>query len=94
VNTKLEKFYNENQDELHRDWDDYISYKEMGSGEDKIEVTDDMFWEFVEERMEEQEMEEKNVIKNVLDRLPNWYKKWGYVIDIAMVAGFLIFFLI
>lgn len=49
----LENYYYDNQDELHRMWDIHVSEGEWGSGEDKIVLTDDMFWEFVEDIYEE-----------------------------------------
>lgn len=53
---KLDAFYTNNQDQLEGAWEDYISEGEWGSGEDKINITDGMFWEFVEDCMNEWEV--------------------------------------
>lgn len=45
----LEQFYNDNQTEIETMWAEYLSYGEFGSGEDRIKITDDMFWEFVQD---------------------------------------------
>ena len=55
MNDKLNNFYNNNQDELEREWELYIYDREWGSGEDKITITEGMFWEWVEEEMEDAE---------------------------------------
>lgn len=52
MNKELEKFYDENQEELETLWEEHLSYGEWGSGLDSIRITEDMFWEFVEEQME------------------------------------------
>ena len=47
--TKLELFYNNNQDELESRWAEYLSEGEWGSGEDRLVPTDEWFWEWVGE---------------------------------------------
>lgn len=48
-NEGLNLYYKNNQDEIEASWEEKLSYMELGSGEDKIKVTDNMFWEYVEE---------------------------------------------
>jgi len=48
----IETYYRDNQDELDAEWEDYLSYGEWGSGEDQIKITNEMFWEFIEEKMD------------------------------------------
>jgi hypothetical protein len=38
-----------NQEEVETAWREYISSQDWGSGEDLIKITDEMFWEFVED---------------------------------------------
>ena len=52
MNAQLEKFYYDNQDELEKEFEIYVTEKEWGSGEDRIRITEDTFWEFVEEKLE------------------------------------------
>jgi hypothetical protein len=52
VSLEVENFYNENQDMIETAWEDHLSFGEFGSGEDRINITDDMFWEFVEDYCE------------------------------------------
>lgn len=47
-----EAFYESNQDSLDNAWIEHISCGEWGSGEDRINITDEMFWEFIEDKME------------------------------------------
>lgn len=51
VITELEKYYNENQDILDEAYQLHVSEGEWGSGQDKIKLGDDHFWEFVENVM-------------------------------------------
>lgn len=48
------EYYNQNQEELEQSWAEYLGEGEFGSGEDKIKITDEMFWEFVEEKFQEE----------------------------------------
>lgn len=48
---EIETFYDKNQDTIEEAWAEYLSYAELGSGADNIKVTDEMFWEFVENIM-------------------------------------------
>lgn len=45
----LHKYYNDNQDAIEEQFAQYVSEGEWGSGDDKIEITDDIFWDFVED---------------------------------------------
>lgn len=45
----LLEFYNLNQEDIDSHWEEYIFENEWGSGEDRIKITDLMFWEFVED---------------------------------------------
>ena len=51
VITEVEAYYNENQDILDEAYQLHVSEGEWGSGEDKIKLGDDHFWEFVEDVM-------------------------------------------
>jgi len=51
--SKVYEFYSQFQDELEKEWEEYLADGEWGSGEDKINITDKMFWEFIEDRMED-----------------------------------------
>jgi hypothetical protein len=53
VNDEVREFYEENQEELENDFENYVLENEWGSGEDKIRITDTVFWEFVEEKYNE-----------------------------------------
>lgn len=53
MNNDLFKFYDNNCKYIEELWEDYIMNKEWGSGEDRIKITDSMFWEFVEKLMED-----------------------------------------
>ena len=44
---KLEDFYFYNDDRIYSMWREYIDGNDWGSGDDRIRVTDDMFWAFV-----------------------------------------------
>ena len=50
--SKVYEYYLNFQEELENDWQEYIIENDWGSGQDKITITDEMFMEFVEERME------------------------------------------
>jgi len=52
--SKIHDYYEANEDILANSWAEYLSYAELGSGEDKIKITEEMFWEFIEEKMEEE----------------------------------------
>ena len=56
ITPELEQFYNENQDHIEDVWSEHISIQltsgGFGSGEDRIRINDDMFWEFVEDLMD------------------------------------------
>lgn len=54
MNNILDTFYRDNQSFIDDAWSEYLSFGEWGSGEDRIEITDDMFWEFVEEIMDKE----------------------------------------
>lgn len=43
----LEKFYEDNQTEVELRWAEFLSESDFGSGEDRIVISDEMFWEFV-----------------------------------------------
>ena len=49
MNEELEQFYSDNQDEIETLWEIHLSEGEWGSGYDRINITDKMFWEFVED---------------------------------------------
>lgn len=42
-------FYSINEESIDEMWHEHLSYAELGSGDDKIAITDAMFWEFVED---------------------------------------------
>jgi hypothetical protein len=44
-------YYLENEEDVDFEWEEHIGSGEWGSGEDEIKISEDMFWEFVEERM-------------------------------------------
>lgn len=48
----LENFYNENQEELENEWDEYV-YLNNCEGGDLDRDDDQAFWEFVEDQMYE-----------------------------------------
>jgi hypothetical protein len=50
--SRVYEYYLSMQEELDEQWQDYVYENDWGSGEDKITITDDMFFEFVEEKME------------------------------------------
>jgi len=50
----IEDFYHQHQEEIDNQWQDHIYSNDWGSGEDRIRITDEMFWEFVEERAYEE----------------------------------------
>lgn len=52
MNDLLLKYYENNQDEIEKSWEEYIVDNEWGSGLDTIKITDDIFWEFVEKKRE------------------------------------------
>lgn len=52
----IETFYDQNQDEIESAWSEHLSYAELGSGFDRIQVTDEMFWEFVENLHDSQQL--------------------------------------
>ena len=52
MNKELEQFYNDNQDWLEDGWSEYLIENDWGSGEDKIKISEDMFWEWVETQLE------------------------------------------
>lgn len=43
----LHKYYNDNQNAIEEQFAQYVSESEWGSGDDKIEITDCIFWDFV-----------------------------------------------
>ena len=49
--TSVEEYYNANQDILDEAYQEYINSNDWGSGKDKIKLTDEHFWEFVENVM-------------------------------------------
>ena len=51
MNTKVQRYYDKNQEYLDEAWQEYLANDDWGSGEDTIKITDDMFWEFVEDTM-------------------------------------------
>lgn len=52
MDQELLNFYHQYQDELEKGFSEYISEGEWGSGEDRITITDDMFWEYVSQEHE------------------------------------------
>ena len=66
MNTKLENFYNQNQTEVEIAWAEHLSEGEFGSGEDTIKITDDMFWEFVEDFQDKAKESKKRYVKGLL----------------------------
>lgn len=36
----------QNEDALNAEWEEYISFQEWGSGQDRIKITDHMFFEW------------------------------------------------
>lgn len=54
MSNDLFKFYDNNRRYIENLWEDYVMNKEWGSGEDKINISDAMFWEFVEDLMKNQ----------------------------------------
>lgn len=50
--SEIYEFYYDNQDLLEEMWEDYITSNDWGSGEDRINLTEDIFWEFIEDQME------------------------------------------
>lgn len=49
----VENFYYDNQDLLEDEWEEYVVEHDWGSGEDKIKITDEIFWDFIEGRFQE-----------------------------------------
>lgn len=45
----LEEYYNKNQDYIELLWEEHVISNDWGSGEDKIQITDEIFWEWLEE---------------------------------------------
>lgn len=60
--TEDEKYYYDNTEYVDERWSDYISYKDWGSGEDRTTITDDMFWQFVQELADKEK--EESIINN------------------------------
>ena len=54
MNDILLKYYNDNQSLLETEWENHLSSNDWGSGQDSIPITDEMFWEFVEEYKDSQ----------------------------------------
>lgn len=50
--SKTYEYYLNNQEEIENQWEEHLYSNDWGSGEDKIQITDEMFWEFVEDKME------------------------------------------
>ena len=46
---EAKQFYDLNPDLCEAHFEEYISFGEWGSGDDKISITDDMFWEFIQD---------------------------------------------
>lgn len=44
----LVEYYESEQDMLHEAFDQYVDENEWGSGNDRIKITDAIFWEFIE----------------------------------------------
>jgi hypothetical protein len=60
--SKVYQYYLDNQETLENDFTDYISYKDWGSGDDKIKITDEIFFEWVADQHEKfHKMEDDNV---------------------------------
>lgn len=51
IDDRLFEFNLLNQDLLNELWADHVASGEWGSGADRIAITDDMYWEFVDELM-------------------------------------------
>lgn len=45
----IRSFYDHNQEFCEEKFAEHVIENDWGSGEDKITITDDMFWEFVEQ---------------------------------------------
>ena len=50
--SKVYQYYLDNQEELETNFEEYISYKDWGSGDDKIKITDELFFEWVADQQE------------------------------------------
>lgn len=50
--SKVYQYYLDNQDELHADFEEYIFEHDWGSGDDKIKITDEIFFEWVADQHE------------------------------------------
>jgi hypothetical protein len=88
----LEQFYLENQDFLEEAWTEHIVAGEWGSGEDRLNITDDMFWEWVEEQHDAQVQSKPNYRKFV-EGYKKFYFNGGFVVDLALVMAFFIWIL-
>jgi len=50
--SKVYEYYLQNQEELEAEWADYVISHDWGSGEDKIKITDDIFFEWVSDQID------------------------------------------
>jgi len=67
----VEQYYDENTESLEQAWEEHIANNDWGSGEDRITITDQMFFEFVEEKYynEQEEMVNHAETEEELDAL-------------------------
>jgi len=93
ITNEMERFYHENMAELEKEYEEMISYRDFGSGEDRISVNEDMFWEFVEEKMEEQKQKNKSSLVSAMQKLPSWYRSFGWKIDLLIIASLMVYLL-
>ena len=49
------EFYNQNDEVLEQMWEEHVATEDWGSGSDRIEITDAMFWDFVSDTLWEVE---------------------------------------
>lgn len=66
VGTEVERYYENNSDRLEEEWEEHLYSNDWGSGEDKINITNEMFWEFIEEQFHK-ENEQVSAILAVID---------------------------
>lgn len=90
MENKIEKWYEDNQDRLDSEYEDYISYGEWGSGYDRLDTSygSDIHEEWIEEQYYEM-FEKKTTLRKFAEGYKKFYFSGGYVLDIVLVIGFI-----
>lgn len=90
MDNKIETWYENNQDRLDQEYEEYIALDDWGSGYDALDTDygSDIHDEWIEDQYYTEIEANKFSFRKFVEGYRKFYFSGGYVLDIMLVVGF------